>query len=68
MVTLHGAKKNKKKNKKKQPLPVFRIAIDSLDGKTREKIEVTGSKMSDFTTIRNYQTPEHEWHQVLEHS
>lgn len=37
---------------KKEPLPIFRIAIDYSDGKTREKIEVTGSKMSDFTIIR----------------
>ena len=44
MVTLHGAKK--------QSLPIFSIAIDSLDGKTRERIEVNGSKMSDLTTIR----------------
>ena len=44
MVTLNGTKK--------QSMPIFSIAIDSLDGKSRERIEVTGSKMSDFTTIR----------------
>ena len=44
MVTLNETKK--------QSMPIFRIATDSLDGKSRERIEVTGSKMSDFTTIK----------------
>ena len=26
--------------------------MTSLDGKTRERVELTGSKMSDFTTVR----------------
>ena len=30
---------------------VYEIYIDSLDGQVQEKIEVTGSKMRDFTTV-----------------
>ena len=32
-------------------MPIYEIAIDSLDGKSRERIEVTGINMSDFTTV-----------------
>ena len=44
MVTLTGTKR--------QSMHVFRIAMDSLDGKTIERIEVSGSKMPEFATIR----------------
>ena len=44
MVTLNGTKR--------QSMPVFHIAMDSLDGKMRERIEVTGSKMPEFATVR----------------
>ncbi|KAL9984747.1 hypothetical protein ACROYT_G007080 [Oculina patagonica] len=44
MITLNGTKQ--------QSMPVFRIAMDSLDGQTRERIEVTGSKMPEFATVR----------------
>jgi len=44
MIALNGTKQ--------QSMPVFRIAMDSLDGKTRERIEVTGSKMPEFATLR----------------
>ena len=44
MVTLNGTKR--------QSMPIFHIAMDSLDGKTRERIEVTGSKMPEFATVR----------------
>ena len=44
MVTLNGTKR--------QSIPVFHIAMDSLDGKTRERIEVTGSNMPEFATVR----------------
>ena len=35
----------------KQSLPIFEVVIESLDGKAQEEIELTGSKLSDFTTI-----------------
>ena len=44
MITLSGTKQ--------QSMPVFHVAMDSLDGKTRERIEVTGSKMPEFATVR----------------
>ncbi len=44
MVTLSGTTK--------QSLPIFEVTMTSLDGKTSEKVELTGSKMSDFTTVR----------------
>ena len=44
MVTLNGTKR--------QSMPVFSITMDSLDGRTREKIEVTGSKMPEFATVK----------------
>ncbi|KAL9983269.1 hypothetical protein ACROYT_G005415 [Oculina patagonica] len=44
MITLNGTKQ--------QSMPVFPITMDSLDGKTRERIEVTGSKMPEFATTR----------------
>ena len=33
-------------------MPIYDLNIDSLDGKARERIQVTGTKMPDFTTIR----------------
>ena len=33
-------------------MPIFHIAMDSLDGKMREGIKVTGSKMTEFATVR----------------
>ena len=44
IVTLSGTTK--------QSLPIFEVTMTSLDGKTRERVELTGSKMSDFTTVR----------------
>ena len=35
-----------------QSMPVFEVTIESLDGKTQEDIELSGSKLNDFTTIR----------------
>ena len=43
IVTLSGTTK--------QSLPIFEVTMTSLDGKTSEKIELTGSKLSDFTTV-----------------
>ena len=43
IVTLSGTTK--------QSLPIFEVTITSLDGKMSEKIELTGSKLSDFTTV-----------------
>ena len=36
----------------KQSMPIFDLTRDSMDGGVRERIEVTGAKMADFTTIR----------------
>ena len=33
-------------------MPIFTLSIESLDGNTSEEIEVTGTKLCDFTTIR----------------
>ena len=35
----------------RQSMPIYDQNIDSLDGKARERIQVTGTKMPDFTTI-----------------
>ena len=43
-VTINGAQK--------QPMPIFEVRIDSLDNRTSEQVEITGSKMEDFTTVR----------------
>ena len=43
IVTLSGTTKTS--------LPIFEVTMTSLDGKTSEKIELTGSKLSDFTTV-----------------
>jgi hypothetical protein len=43
IVTLSGTTK--------QSLPIFEVTMTSLEGKTRERVELTGSKMSDFTTV-----------------
>ena len=37
---------------RKQSLPVYNITISSLDGKAKEKVEVTGSKNPDFSTVK----------------
>jgi hypothetical protein len=44
IVTLSGTTK--------QSMPIFEVTIASLDGQANETIELTGSKMPDFTTIR----------------
>ena len=44
IVTLSGTQR--------QSMPIYELNIDSLDGKARERIQVTGTKMPDFTTIR----------------
>ena len=43
IVTLNGVTK--------QSMPIYEIEINALDGKAKERIEVTGSKFSDFTTV-----------------
>ena len=35
-----------------QSMPIFQTTIDSLDGKAHEEIELTGSRLPDFTTVR----------------
>lgn len=37
---------------KVQTMPVFDTHITSLDGKSCERVELTGSKLADFTTVR----------------
>ena len=44
IVTLSGTTK--------QSMPIFEVTMTSLDGKASEKIELTGSEMPDFTTVR----------------
>ena len=43
-VTINGVQK--------QSLPIFEVRLDSLDHRTSERVEITGSKMADFTTVR----------------
>lgn len=44
IVTLSGTQR--------QSMPIYELNIDSPEGKARERIQVTGTKMPDFTTIR----------------
>jgi hypothetical protein len=37
---------------KEQSMPVFAATIESADGSVSKSIELTGSKMSDFTTVK----------------
>ena len=43
-VTINGVQK--------QSLPIFEVRLDSLDHRTSERVEITGSKMADFTTVK----------------
>ena len=36
----------------KQSMPIFAVMMESMDGNAREEIELTGSKLNDFTTVR----------------
>ena len=36
---------------KRQSVPIFNLSIESLDGKASEKIQVTATKLRDFTTV-----------------
>ena len=42
----------------KQSLPIYEIEINALDGKARERIEVRGSKLPDFTTVNRPAIPQ----------
>ena len=33
-------------------MPIFNLVIESLDGKASEKIQLTGTKLRDLTTVR----------------
>ena len=44
IVTVNGTKK--------QSMPMYDVTINSIDSKASEKIEITGSKLTDFTTIK----------------
>ena len=44
VVTVNGTSK--------QSMPIFDVAINSVDGKAVEKIELAGSKLADFTTTK----------------
>ena len=37
---------------KRQSMPIFEVEMKSIDSRVREKIELTGSRMTDFTTIK----------------
>ena len=43
-VTINGVQK--------QSIPIFEVRLDSLDNRASEQVEITGSKMEDFTTVR----------------
>ena len=44
IVTVNGMKK--------QSMPIYGVTINSIDSTASEKIEITGSKLTDFTTIK----------------
>lgn len=44
LVTVNGVKK--------KSMPVYDVTINAVDGQASEHVEITGSEMSDFTTIR----------------
>ena len=44
IVTVNGTKK--------QSMPIYDVTINSIDSKASEKIEITGSNLADFTTIK----------------
>ena len=33
-------------------MPIFNLVIESLDGEASEKIQLTGTKLRDVTTVR----------------
>ena len=37
---------------KRKSMPIFNLVIESLDGKASEKIQLTGTKLRDLTTVR----------------
>jgi hypothetical protein len=37
---------------KKASMPVFEVTINSVDGRANEDIEITGTEMPDFTTVK----------------
>ena len=37
---------------KKQSMPIFNVTVESVDGKESKRVELTGTKMVDFTTVR----------------
>lgn len=43
-VTIYGVKK--------QSMPIFSVKLDSLDGQACKEVEITGSQMADFTTVK----------------
>ena len=49
IVTLNGVTQ--------QSMPIYEVEISSLDGKACEKVDVTGSRLPDFTTVRRPNIP-----------
>ena len=47
-VTINGVQK--------QSLPKFEVRLDSLDHRMSEQVEITGNKMTDFTTVKELTT------------
>ena len=37
---------------KRKSMPIFNLVIESLDGRASEKIQLTGTKLRDVTTVR----------------
>jgi hypothetical protein len=49
----HETKEITVNNSTRQSMPIFEVMIESLDGNARvEEIELMGSKLNDFTTVR----------------
>jgi len=46
---------------KVQSMPIFDAHIKSLDGKSCEEVEFTGSKLADFTTVRRPDMNQMKW-------
>ena len=44
ILTINGSKR--------QSMPIFNLLIESLDGKASDQIQITGTKLRDFTTVR----------------
>ena len=53
IITVNGTKQ--------QSMPIYNVTIESLDGTAKEKIELAGSAMQDFTTIKRPDMNKLKW-------